>query len=152
MALRVLAGPGCDSVGKLDYATSHLESDDDLIISVGRIFAAITETDDVPSSNGPALRLSLYLRTVAIRRAREQELSGFVLTSNGDRAALDRLAAEAGATRIDVVGLSEPAACAMVKGLVPAGQRRAACDEGIRRRWFGRYTPGPNDREVDLDE
>ena len=152
MPLRVLAGPGCDDVVKDDYATSHLESDDDVIISIGRIFGAITETDDVPSSNGPALRLSLYLRTVAIRRAREQELSGFVLTSNGDRAALDRLANEAGAARIDVVGLTEPEACAMVRGLVPAGQRRAACDEGIKRRWFGRYVASSRDREVDLDE
>ena len=40
--------------------------------------------------------MALGLRTVAIRQAREKELSGFVLTSNGTRGDLDRLAADAG--------------------------------------------------------
>ena len=80
MPLRVIAGPGCDAVGKDDYLEDALE-EGDIVISVGKIFQAITASTDIPSSNSAALRLSLYLRTTAIRQAREKELNGFVLTS-----------------------------------------------------------------------
>ena len=148
MPLRVLAGPGCDAVGKDQYLEDELE-DGDVVISVGKIFEAITATTDVPSSNTPALRMALGLRSVAIRSAREKELSGYVLTSNGDRAALDRLVEETGATGVTVLKLTEAQACARVSALVPAGARREACEEGIKRRWFARYQPSPTDREVE---
>ena len=90
MPLRVVAGPGCDAVGKDEYLEDELE-DGDVVISVGKIFEAITVSTDIPSSNSAALRLALYLRQTAIRQARERQLNGFVLTSNGDRAHLDRL-------------------------------------------------------------
>ena len=148
MPLRVVAGPGCDAVGKDDYLADELEPGD-VVISVGKIFEAITATTDVPSSNTPALRMALGLRSVAIRSAREKELSGYVLTSNGDRAALDRLVEETGATGVTVLKLTEAQACARVSALVPAGARREACEEGIKRRWFARYQPSPTDREVE---
>ena len=148
MPLQVLAGPGCDSVGKDEFLEDALE-DGDVVISVGKIFEAITATTDVPSSNPPALRLALGLRTVAIRSARKKELSGFVLTSNGNRADLDRLVEETGASGVTVLKMSEKQACARVAALVPKGERRAACEEGIRKRWFDRFEPSPTDREVE---
>ena len=148
MPLRVLAGPGCDAVGKDDYLEDEL-ADGDVVISVGRIFKALTGSSGVPSENPPALRLALGLRSVAIRSAREKELSGFVLTSNGSRAHLDRLAAEAGAERVTVLKLTESQACDRVGQLVQGAPRRAACVEGIRARWFARYQPKASDREVD---
>ena len=39
--------------------------------------------------------------------AREKELSGWILTSNGSRAHLDRLVAEAGAERVTVLKITE---------------------------------------------
>ena len=77
MPLQVLAGPGCDAVGKNAYVDARAQPGD-VVISVGRIYAALTLDESIPSSNGPALRMALGLRTVAIRQARERELNGFV--------------------------------------------------------------------------
>ena len=148
MPLRVIAGPGCDSIAKDAYVEDELEPGD-VVISVGRIFEALTATTDVPSSNPPALRMALYLRTTAIRLAREKQLNGFILTSNGNRADLDRLVAEAGADGVTIIKLTEAQACARVAQLVPAGSRRLACEEGVKRRWFKRFQPSPTDREVE---
>ena len=148
MPLQVLAGPGCDAVGKDDYLEDELE-DGDVVISAGKLFEAITGSAGVPSENPPALRMALGLRSVAIRSAREKELNGWVLTSNGSRAHLDRLAAEAGADRVHVLKLTEAQACDRVGQLVTGAERRAACTEGIRKRWFARYQPKASDREVD---
>ena len=148
MPLRVVAGPGCDAVGKDEFLEDELQPGD-VVISVGKIFEAITATTDVPSSNPAALRMALYLRTTAIRQAREKELNGFVLTSNGNRADLDRLVEETGASGVTVLKMTEAQACARVSALVPKGARRAACEEGIKRRWFARYQPSPTDVEVD---
>ena len=148
MPLRVVAGPGCDSVGKDEFLEDELQPGD-VVISVGKIFEAITATTDVPSSNPAALRMALYLRTTAIRQAREKELNGFVLTSNGNRADLDRLVEETGASGVTVLKMTKAQACARVSALVPKGARRAACEEGIKRRWFARYQPSPTDVEVD---
>ena len=148
MPLRVVAGPGCDAAGIDEFLEDELQPGD-IVISVGRIFKALTGSDGVPSENPPALRLALGLRSVAIRSAREKELSGFVLTSNGRRADLDRLVAEAGADGVTIIKLTEAQACARVSALVPKGARRAACEEGIKRRWFARYQPSPTDVEVD---
>ena len=149
MPLQVLAGPGCDAVGKDAYLEDAL-APDDVVISVGRIYKALTGSSGVPSENPPVLRLALGLRSVAIRSAREKELSGFVLTSNGSRAHLDRLADEAGADGVTVLRMTEAQACARVGRLVTGAARRAACEEGIRARWFSRYQPAPTDREVEL--
>ena len=119
-----------------------------MVISVGRLYAALTADGSIPSSNGPALRTALYLRAVAIRQARERQLSGFVLTSNGTRADLDRLVRDTGAPGVTVLKMTEAQACARIAQIVPAGERRAACEEGIKRRWFGRFQPSPTDREV----
>ena len=148
MPLRVLAGPGCDGVGKDDYLEDALEPDD-VVISVGRIFKAITGSSGVPSANPPALRMALGLRSVAIRSAREKELSGWILTSNGSRAHLDSLAAEAGADGVTVLKITEAQACDRVGQLVQGAERRAACVEGVKARWFARYQPKASDREVD---
>ena len=147
MALDILAAPGCDSVGKEAYIADKL-GPDDVVISVGRIFKALTLDADVPSTNTAALRLALYLQTVASRNARERQLSGFILTGNGNRQRLDKLAAEAGVSRVTVLKMTEAQACAAVRRVVSGDERIAACDEGIKRRWFGQYQPGPNDREV----
>ena len=148
MPLQILASPGCDAVGKDDYLEDELE-DGDVVISAGRLYKAITGSSGIPSENPPALRLALALRSAAIRTAREKELSGWVLTSNGSRAHLDRLAAEAGAERITVLKITEAQACARVGRIVKGAERRAACEEGIRKRWFARYEASPTDREVD---
>ena len=147
MGLEVLAGPGCDDVGKNAYVADKL-GPDDVVISVGRIFKALTVSEAIPSSNTAALRLAVYLQTAAIRTARERQLSGFVLTGNGNRKRLDKLMAEAGASRVTVLKLTEAQACAAVRRVVSGADRIAACDEGVKRRWFGSYQPGPNDREV----
>ena len=148
MPLRVVAGPGCDSVAKDGYVEDEIEPGD-VVISVGKIFEAITATADVPSSNPPALRMALYLRTTAIRLAREKQLNGFILTSNGSRRDLDRLVEESGASGVTVLKMTEAQACARVGQLVKGAERRAACEEGIRKRWFARFEPSPTDREVD---
>lgn len=147
MALEVLAGPGCDDVGKDAYAVAHM-GPDDVKISVGSIYKAITGSDGIPSENTAALRMALAMRTTAIRQAREKELSGFVLTSNGNRGDLDRLVGEAGADGVLVLTMTEAQACKRIAALVPPGARREACETGVRGRWFQRYTPGPDDREV----
>ena len=147
MGLEVLAGPGCDDVGKMPYVEAHRRPGD-VVISAGSIFKAITASDAIPSSNSAAPRMALYLRAVAIRQAREKQLNGFVLTSNGARADLDRLVRETGAEGVTVLKMTEAQACARIAKLVPAGARREACETGVRARWFGRYTPGPDDREV----
>ena len=148
MPLRVLAGPGCDAVGKDDYLEDELE-DGDVVISVSRIFKALTGSSGIPSEQPAALRMALYLRTTAIRQAREKEMDGWILTSNGRRADLDRLVAEAGADGVTIIKLTAAQACARVAALVPKGARRAACEEGIRARWFARYQPTASDHEVD---
>ena len=84
MPLRVVAGPGCDDRLKDAYVEDEMQ-DGDVVISVAKIFEAITATTlTFPSSNPPALRMALYLRTTAIRLAREKQLNGFILTSNGN--------------------------------------------------------------------
>ena len=147
MALEILAGPGCDDVGKNAYLEGKI-GPDDVVISIGRIFKALTLADQVPSSNTAALWLALYLQTVAIKNARQRQLSGFVLTGNGSRQRLDKLMVEAGVSRVTVLKLTEAQACAAVRRVVSGAERVAACDEGIKRRWFGQFQPGPNDREV----
>ena len=148
MPLQVLAGPGCDDVGKNAYVQAHRQPDD-VVISVGRIYDALTADGSIPSSNSAALRMALGLRTTAIRFARERELNGWVLTSNGTRAGLDRLVAETGAPGATVLRMTEAQACSRLAAIVPAGERRVACEEGIKRRWFGRYSPSASDREVE---
>ena len=54
MALEILGGPGCDDVGKEAYIADKL-GPDDVVISVGRIFKALTLGADVPSTNTAAL-------------------------------------------------------------------------------------------------
>ena len=114
MALEILAGPGCDDVGKNAYLEGKI-GPDDVVISIGRIFKALTLADQVPSSNTAALRLALYLQTVAIKNARQRQLSGFVLTGNGSRQRLDKLMVEAGVSRVTVLKLTKAQACAAVR-------------------------------------
>ena len=75
MPLQVLAGPGCDAVAKDEFLEDEL-GPDDIVISVSKIFKAITGSDGIPSEQPQALRLSLALRAAAIRVAREKELNG----------------------------------------------------------------------------
>ena len=56
MPLDILAGPGCDSVGKLTYVEAHRQPGD-VVISVGRIYEALTADGSIPSSNSAALRV-----------------------------------------------------------------------------------------------
>ena len=147
MPLQVLGGPGCDAVGKDEFLEDALE-DGDVVISVGKFYEALTGSSGVPSENPPALRMAVGLRSVAIRSAREKDLSGYVLTSNGSRAHLDQLVEETGAGGVTVLQMSEAQACARVAKLVPAGARREACEVGIKSRWFGRYVSAPGDRHI----
>ena len=148
MPLHVIAGPGCDSVGKDEYLEDELE-EGDVVISAGRIFKSLTGEIGIPSENNPvALRLALKLRAVAIRTAREKELNGWVLTSNGNRADLEKLRQMAGADEVRVLAYTEAEACAKIRAVVPAGERRAACELGVKARWFGRYVAAPGDRQI----
>ena len=87
--------------------------------------------------------MALYLRAVAIRQAREKQLNGFVLTSNGNQGRPGSArAGQAGAGGVTVIKITEAQACARIaEAACPEGPRRAACDEGIKRRWFGRFQP-----------
>ena len=150
MPLRVVAGPGCDAVGKDQYLEDELEDGDVVISASGKSSRQSRRPLTYPARITPALRMALGLRSVAIRSAREKELNGFVLTSQRLTAAdLDRLVEETGASGVTVLKLTEAQACARVAALVPAGARREACEEGIKRRWFARYQPSPTDREVE---
>ena len=146
MPLDVVAGPGCDAVGKDAYVEAHRRPGD-IVISVGKIYEGLGGAG-VPSTNSATLRMALYLRAVAIKQAREKQLDGFILTSNGTRAELSRLQAGGGGS-IRVLKMTEAQACARLAQIVPPGERREACELGIRQRWFGRFQPDPGDIEVD---
>ena len=75
----------------------------------------------VPSSKTATLRLALYLRSTAIKQAREKQLSGFILTSNGNRADLARLQAEAGGA-VRILKMTEAQACAQDRSDRPGGR------------------------------
>ena len=149
MPLHVLAGPGCDDVGKLDYVEQNRDSPDDVVISTGSLFKSVTASDAIPSSNSAALRLAMHLRDEAIKVARARQLNGFILTSNGSRKEIDRLAADGGGNVL-IVKLTKSQACARIASLVPLGARRQACEEGIENRWFGRYEKAPTDIDVEV--
>ena len=40
-------------------------------------------------------------------------------------------------SRVTVLKMTEAQACAAVRRVVSGDERIAACDEGIKRRWFG---------------
>ena len=146
VAVSIVAGPGCDAL-KDDYVERERQPGD-LVISVGRLFESLTGDASVPSSNPAALRAALALRTTAIRLAREKRIDAYVLTSNGNRADLDKLRELTGADEIRVLAYTEAQACARIRALVPAGERREACELGIRSRWFARYEAAPTDRAI----
>ena len=129
MPLDVLAGPGCDAVGKLDYVLEHRTSPDDVVISTGSLFKSLTASDAIPSSNTAALRIAMSLRDEAIRLARARELNGYILTSNGSRKDLDRLAALGGGNVLDNEDLTEVEACSRIAALVGRGR----WPRGLRR-------------------
>lgn len=147
MALQVLAGPGCDDL-KVDALEELALEEGDVTISVGRMVESLTGTVAVPSENPQVLRAALALRTAAINLAREKDLNGVVLTSNGSRQDLEKLRQLAGAEEIRIVALTELQACARIRKLVAPGDRREACEQGVRGRWFGRYVAAPGDRPV----
>ena len=151
MPLHVLAGPGCDDVGKIDYVRKHRESPDDVVISTGSLFKSVTGSNAIPSSNTAALRLAMSLRDEAIKLARARQLNGFILTSNGSRADLERLR-QLGGGDLLVARISKTEACARVAVLVGGsrGSRRTACELGITNRWFARYRKAPGDMEVEV--
>ena len=93
----------------------------DVVISAGSLYAALGGVG-VPSSNTATLRLALYLRSTAIKQAREKQLSGFILTSNANRADLARLQAEAGGA-VRILKMTEAQACARIAQIVPAGDQ-----------------------------
>ena len=129
MPLQILAGPGCDSVGKDEFLEDELEAED-VVISAGKLFKSLTGSVGIPSEKPAALRLALKLRSAAIRVAREKELSGWILTSNGSRAHLDRLVAESGAARVTVLKLTEAQACKRVGQLVTGAARDRRASKG----------------------
>ena len=144
MALDVLVSPGCRGVAD-DYIERALRPGD-VLIDAGAIFEALTGTSTVPSKNPAALRVALGLRTVAIRFARDANLSGLVRTGNGGRASIERLQAEAGGG-VKVLQLDRDEACRRVRGLVSASERVEACEVGLAR-FYDRYVPTPADEVV----
>ena len=55
---------------------------------------------------------------------------------------------ETGSPGVAVLAITEAEACSRIAALVPAGDRREACELGVRSRWFGAYQAVSNDREV----
>ena len=147
MPLALLGGPGCDDL-KAD-AVEELDLEPGAVtISVGKMVESILGTAAVPSETPAVLRVAMVLRTVAIKQARERGVSGVVLTSNGSRQDLEKLRQQVGADEIRIVAITEAEACSKIAKLVPPGERRQACELGIKSRWFGRYSPAPGDRPI----
>ena len=148
MGLEVLAGPGCDDVGKMPYVDAHRRPGD-VVISAGSIFKAITASDAIPSSNSAALRMALYLRAVAIRHARAKQLNGYVLTSNGNRSDLDRLVRQGRRRRRDRAHDDRGAS---LRADRPTRARWRAGAPRVTKASSGggsaRYQPSATDREV----
>ena len=90
----------------------------------------------------------MTLRDEAIKLARARQLNGYILTSNGSRADLERLR-QLGGGDVLVAKISQAEACARVAVLV-GGSRLAACELGIKKRWFGRYQKTAGDIEVEV--
>ena len=124
MALTVLASPGCDDV-KMPYVESHRQPGD-VVISVGRLYAALTADGSIPSSNTPALRTALAMRITAIRLAREKQLIRLCADlATAPEADLDRLVRESGADGVTVLAADRGAS---LRSYRPARARwRAAC-------------------------
>ena len=126
-----------DVAKESDYAESRVWGQRAASSSAsGRIFKSLgVDPDGVPSSDSPdTLRLALYHREhVAIRDRHASRIStGFVLTSNGDRADARRgsLLAAGATSRIDVIEASlKSEACRRVAAIwfLP-GERR----DGLR--------------------
>ena len=146
MGLQLLAGPGCDDAKELEL--DELLEPGDVVISAGRMVESLVGPTAVPSTKPEVLRAALALRATAIRLAREKGLNGVVITSNGSRQDLEKLRNLAGAEEIRIVAITENQACARIRKLVPAGDRREACEQGVRGRWFARYVAAPGDRPV----
>ena len=123
--LKCWPGRGAMTWASEAYIEGTARADFHVVISVGRIFKALTLWAlTFPSTNTAALRLALGLQTTAIRFARERQLSGFILTGNGNRARLDKLAAEAGVSRVTVLKMTEAQACACRSRRVVSGAER----------------------------
>ena len=148
MPLRILAGPGCFPAGKQRHLDKH-RGPTEVVIDVGEIYRSLGGREDIPSRDPVTLRLAFRLRKLAIKIARDTELDGIVTTSNGDRAALDKLAREAGATAIHVLAPTRDVVCRRIDKLV-SGDRAKVCEEGLSR-WYDRYRPAPGDVEVTDD-
>ena len=145
MALDVLVSPGCRGVAD-DYLDRSL-GPDDVLIDTGMIFTALTGERAIPSSRPAALALAIGLRTVAIRFARENNLSGLVRTGNGSRAAITKLQIEAGGA-VKVLQIDSEEACKRIRVLVKGADRVAACEAGIDR-FYNRYVPEATDEVVE---
>ena len=145
MALNVLVSPGCAEVSA-DYLDRALGKDD-VIIDVGSIFTALTGSTAIPSSRPAALRLAIGLRTVAIRNARENGVSGVIRTGDGSRSAIRKLQEEAGGATVQVLHIDRDEACRRVRSIVSTEDRRAACTAGLDR-FYKRYIPAPEDEVV----
>ena len=84
-------------------------------------------------------------RLAVTRRARDLGLPGWITTSTGDRANLERLQGIAGG---EVLVLLEGEDVIRERIRTSQGINRGEqCEQGIRR-WFGRYSAAASDRRV----
>ena len=147
--LQVLSGPA--GAGKSGYLRRRLRPAD-VLIDFGVLFVALAgqERDEAGRfpervEGDPRLLLVAWLRTAAIRQARERELSGWITTSDGRRDVLDRLQGLAGADRLHVLDPGEATVRERLRRSQPG--RGGSCRRAVDR-WYRHYTPAPSDVRV----
>ena len=146
MAIRILISPGCRQVS--ESLIERTRRPGEVVIDAGQIYEALTGSTEVPSTNVPALKLALGLRSTAIRFARESNVDAIVRTGNADRAAINRLREQAGpSVPVLVHNLDRESACARVRQIVKSEDRRVACETGLGR-FYDRLVLEPSDELI----
>lgn len=112
---------------------------DGVVIDFGRIFAALfPKLVNVVRGDAErrALIMATWLKTAAVRRAVELDLSGFVSTS--DPGKVDSLLTMTGQQRPDGVRIIDPGRAVVLARLAQSQPgREAACTAAVDR-WYGK--------------
>ena len=146
MALDVLAGPGCGAVKATTIAKLARDKDGFTVLDRTAMYQALGGTAASPASDPDLYRLAGYVLSAAVRRAREADLDGVLVTSSGSRSRLAALAQQSGG-RILVDDPGRAEVCRRLRKVVPAALRREVCERGLDR-WYGAYVPDPDDVQL----
>lgn len=136
MPLQVIAGPA--GSGKSQWMLDHAGRDD-VVIDFGRLFLALFPAlENVVRGDAErrALVMAAWLKTAAVRRAVELDLSGFVSTS--DPGKVDSLLAMTGQQRPAGVKVIDPGRATVLSRLAKSQPGRdTACTAAVDG-WYGR--------------